>query len=40
VLKFLSRFNGDDRVALVSHMPLVFELLYAMISGRWWGKLL
>ena len=34
VLKFLSKFKGEDRVALVSHMPLIFELLYAMIGGR------
>ena len=34
VLKFLSKFKRGDRVALVSHMPLIFELLYAMIGGR------
>ncbi|MDG6968620.1 MAG: histidine phosphatase family protein, partial [Nitrososphaerota archaeon] len=33
VLKFLSTFKKDARVALVSHMPLIFELLYAMIGG-------
>ena len=34
VLKFLSKFKKEDRVALVSHMPLIFELLYALVGGR------
>lgn len=34
VLKFLSKLKKEDRVALVSHMPLIFELLHAMIGGR------
>jgi phosphohistidine phosphatase len=34
VLKFLSRFKKEDRVVLVSHMPLIFELLYTLLGGR------
>jgi phosphohistidine phosphatase SixA len=34
VLKFLSKYKKEDRVALVSHMPLIFELLYALTGGR------
>jgi phosphohistidine phosphatase SixA len=34
VLKFLSKYKKEDRVALVSHMPLIFELLYTFIGGR------
>lgn len=34
VLKFLSRYKREDRVALFSHMPLIFELLYTLIGGR------
>jgi len=34
VIKFLSRFKKEDSVVLVSHMPLVFELLYSLIGGR------
>jgi phosphohistidine phosphatase SixA len=34
VLEFLSGFKKDDRVVLVSHMPLIFELLYKMTGGR------
>ena len=34
VLKFLSKFKKEDRVALVSHMPLIFELLYTLVGGR------
>lgn len=34
VLKFLSKYKKEDRVALVSHMPLVFELLYSFVGGR------
>jgi phosphohistidine phosphatase len=34
VIAFLSKFKKTDRVALVSHMPLIFELLYDLIGGR------
>jgi len=34
VLKFLSKYKMEERVALVSHMPLIFELLYTLIGGR------
>ena len=34
VLKFLSRYGKGDRVALISHMPLLAELLYSMIGGK------
>jgi phosphohistidine phosphatase len=34
VIKFLSRFKKEDKVVLVSHMPLIFELLYTLIGGR------
>lgn len=34
VLKFLSHFDKEDKVVLVSHMPLIFELLYNLIGGR------
>jgi phosphohistidine phosphatase len=34
VMKLLSEFEKEDRVALVSHMPLIFELLYAAIGGK------
>jgi phosphohistidine phosphatase SixA len=34
VLAFLSKYGKDDRVALVSHMPLIFELLYSLTGGR------
>ena len=34
VLKFLSKLKRDDRVVLISHMPLIFELLYELIGGR------
>ena len=34
VLKFLSKYKKEDRVALVSHMPLIFELLYSFVGGR------
>jgi len=34
VLEFLSRFKKEDGVVLVSHMPLIFELLYSLIGGR------
>ena len=34
VLAFLSRFKKTDGVVLVSHMPLIFELLYDLIGGR------
>ncbi|MDG6916068.1 MAG: histidine phosphatase family protein [Nitrososphaerota archaeon] len=34
VLKFLSKYKKEDKVALVSHMPLVFELLYSFVGGR------
>lgn len=34
VLSFLSRFNKTDGIALVSHMPLIFELLCDLIGGQ------
>ena len=34
VLEFLSHCKKTDGVVLVSHMPLIFELLYDMIGGR------
>lgn len=34
VLKFLAKYRKEDRVALFSHMPLIFELLYSMVGGR------
>jgi phosphohistidine phosphatase len=34
VLKFLGSYRKDDRVALISHMPLLAELLYSMIGGK------
>ena len=34
VIRFLSRFKESDRVVLVSHMPLIHELLYALVGGR------
>lgn len=34
VLKFLSKLRKDDRVVLVSHMPLLDELLHSMIGGQ------
>ena len=40
VMKFLSGFKKDDKVVLVSHMPLIFELLYAMTDGRFEVELL
>jgi len=40
VLKFLSGFKKDDGVVLVSHMPLIFELLYSMTGGRFEVELL
>jgi phosphohistidine phosphatase len=33
-LAFLSQFKRQDRVVLVSHMPLIFELLYDLVGGR------
>jgi phosphohistidine phosphatase len=34
VLGYLSRLKKDDNVVLISHMPLIFELLYDLIGGR------
>lgn len=34
VLSFLSKLKKDDDVVLISHMPLIFELLYDFIGGR------
>jgi phosphohistidine phosphatase len=34
VVKFLSKFRKEDKIVLVSHMPLIFELLYALVGGR------
>jgi phosphohistidine phosphatase len=34
VFTFLSGFGAKDNVVLVSHMPLIHELLYEMIGGR------
>lgn len=34
VLKFLSKLRREDRVVLVSHVPLIFELLHVLIGGR------
>ncbi len=34
VYAFLSKFKKSDSVVLVSHMPLIFELLYDLIGGR------
>ena len=34
VVAFLDTLKKEDRVVLISHMPLVFELLYELIGGR------
>jgi len=34
VLGFLSTLKKNEDVVLVSHMPLIFELLYDLIGGR------
>jgi len=34
VLAFLSALRKEEEVVLVSHMPLIFELLYELIGGR------
>jgi len=34
VLKFLSTLKKGEEVVLVSHMPLIFELLHELIGGR------
>ncbi len=34
VLDFLSTLKTEENVVLVSHMPLIFELLYYLIGGR------
>jgi len=34
VLKYLSKLKKDEDVVLISHMPLIFELLYDLIGGR------
>jgi len=40
VLEFLSGFKKEDKVVLVSHMPLIFELLYSLTGGRFEVELL
>lgn len=34
VLAFLSKLKKEDNVVLISHMPLIFELLYELVGGR------
>jgi len=34
VLDFLGTLKKDEHVVLISHMPLIFELLYDLIGGR------
>ena len=34
VLGFLRTLKKDEDVVLISHMPLIFELLYDLIGGR------
>jgi len=34
VLELLSTLKAEENVVLVSHMPLIFELLYDLIGGR------
>lgn len=34
VYAFLSKFKKSDRIVIVSHMPLIFELLYDLIGAR------
>jgi len=34
VLDFLATLKKDENVVLISHMPLIFELLYYLIGGR------
>ena len=34
VLNYLSKLRKDEGVVLISHMPLIFELLYDLIGGR------
>jgi len=34
VFDFLSKLKKGEEVVLVSHMPLIFELLYELIGGR------
>ena len=34
VLALLSTLKTEENVVLVSHMPLIFELLYELIGGR------
>jgi phosphohistidine phosphatase len=34
VLAFLSHQKKDDGVVLISHMPLIFNLLYSLIGGE------
>jgi len=34
VLDFLSALKKEENVVLVSHMPLIFELLHDLIGGR------
>jgi len=34
VIDYLSKLKKDEDVVLISHMPLIFELLYDLIGGR------
>lgn len=34
VLRLLSKFGREDRVVLVSHKPLLFDLLYSMLGEK------
>jgi len=34
VVDFLSTRKKEENVVLISHMPLIFELLYGLIGGR------
>jgi phosphohistidine phosphatase SixA len=34
VFEFLSKFKNNNKIALVSHMPLIFELLYELIGAK------
>ena len=34
VVEFLGSLKRDESVVLVSHMPIIFELLYDLIGGR------
>lgn len=34
VLRFLSDYRKEDKVALISHVPLIFELLHTFVGGE------